>query len=393
MSEGDHINRRDFIVTTAGAAGALGSAATLASAQPQASPPPGFDEQKPFAKSWPMQLRDIVNVDLAAAAPELANEAVKERHQIYCHLLMKLLVRFWNGNKRGPLGSYPRRVRQMEAAQPTQRYRGDMIPDPDRVRVNWDRYVGHNIACLAVDGNGEIIDFDFNHNDFFRSSAEHAESRMVRRLFSLTDIFDSWKTGPNWKFGERIRDKPHLVSLRDVTLYTTLESCAQCSGVMSLAGVKQIIYLQNDFTAYMIGNIMFNLANPVAPGVAGAPIPIPGSAVGLPQFNALNDANLAFMKDIEDAKQKNDSTRAFFISPDKTFIDFEPSITSFLCTDVAHDIFEEGGKKLDTMTLRFAAAKHPNDAEVLTNQQCLDEARAFFKYADIEGYRGSPHKL
>ena len=70
-----------------------------------------------------------------------------------------------------------------------------MIENPDRSRVNWDRYVGHNIACVAVDGNGEIIDFDFNHNEFFRSSAEHAESRMVRRLFSLTDIFDSWKTG------------------------------------------------------------------------------------------------------------------------------------------------------------------------------------------------------
>ena len=49
---------------------------------------------------------------------------------------------------------------------------------------------------------------------------------MVRRLFSLTDIFDSWKTGPNWKSGERIRDKSHAVSLSDVTLYTSLESCA-----------------------------------------------------------------------------------------------------------------------------------------------------------------------
>ena len=46
-----------------------------------------------------------------------------------------------------------------------------------------------------------------------------------------------------------------------VTLYTSLESCAQCSGVMSLAGIKQIVYLQNDFTAYKIGNIMYNLAN------------------------------------------------------------------------------------------------------------------------------------
>jgi hypothetical protein len=60
---------------------------------------------------------------------------------------------------------------------------------------------------------------------------------------------------------------------------------------MSLGGVKQIVYLQNDFTAYKIGNIMFNLANPVA-GAPGAPIPIPGSEIGLKHFKLLNDANL-----------------------------------------------------------------------------------------------------
>ena len=391
MSDRDQINRRDFIVTTAGVAGSASAlaGATLTTAEAQTSPPAGFDAQEPFAKNWAKPLREVVQVDPIVAAPELANEAVKERHRIYCHLLMKLMVRFWNGNKRGPLGSYPRRVKQMEAVQPvqpTQRYRGDMIENPDRLRVNWDRYVGHNIACVAVDGNGEIIDFDFNHNDFFRSSAEHAESRMVRRLFSLTDIFDSWKTG------DRIGDRSRAFSLQNVTLYTSLESCAQCSGVMSLGGVKQVVYLQNDFTAYMIGNIMFNLANPVS-GLPGAPKPIPASAVGLQQFQVLNDANLAFVKDIQDAKARNDSTRAFFISPDKTFVDFDPSITSFLCTDVARDIFEAGGKQLDAMTLKFPNEKHPDERDVLTNQECLEEARSFFKYADLEGYRGSPHKL
>jgi len=391
MSDRDQINRRDFIVTTAGVAGSASAlaGATLTSAEAQTTPPPGFDAQEPFAKNWGKPLREVVQVDPIVAAPELANDAVKERHRIYCHLLMKLMVRFWNGNKRGPLGSYPRRVKQMEAVQPvqpTQRYRGDMIENPDRLRVNWDRYVGHNIACVAVDGNGEIIDFDFNHNDFFRSSAEHAESRMVRRLFSLTDIFDSWKTG------DRIGDRSRAFSLQNVTLYTSLESCAQCSGVMSLGGVKQVVYLQNDFTAYMIGNIMFNLANPVS-GLPGAPKPIPASAVGLQQFQVLNDANLAFVKDIQDAKARNDSTRAFFISPDKTFVDFDPSITSFLCTDVARDIFEAGGKQLDAMTLKFPNEKHPDERDVLTNQECLEEARSFFKYADLEGYRGSPHKL
>ena len=391
MSDRDQINRRDFIVTTAGAAGSASAlaGATLGSAQAQPSPPPGFVDQPPFANNWAKPLSEVVHIDLSAAAPELSSEAVRERHRIYCHLLMKLMVRFWNGNKRGPLGSYPRRVKQMEAVQPTQptqRYRGDMIADPDRLRVNWDRYVGHNIACIAVDGNGEIIDFDFNHNDFFRSSAEHAESRMVRRLFSLTDVFDSWKTG------ERIGDKSRAFSLQNVTLYTSLESCAQCSGVMSLGGVKQVVYLQNDFTAYMIGNIMFNLANPVA-GLPGAPKPIPASAVELAQFQRLNDANLAFVKDIQDAHTRNDSTRAFFISPDKSFVDYDPSITSFLCTDAARDIFEDGGKELDTLTLKFPDDKHPDERDVLTNKQCLEEARSFFKYADIEGYRGSPHKL
>ena len=30
--------------------------------------------------------------------------------------------------------------------------------------MNWYRHRVLNIACLAVDGNGEIIDFDFNDN-------------------------------------------------------------------------------------------------------------------------------------------------------------------------------------------------------------------------------------
>ena len=56
-------------------------------------------------------------------------------------------------------------------------------------------------------------------------------------------------------------------SLQNVTLYTSLESCAQCSGVMSLGGVKQVVYLQNDFTAYMIGNIVVSIIAVVLAGL------------------------------------------------------------------------------------------------------------------------------
>jgi len=399
MSADRDINRRDLMVKTAGAAGAA-SALAGASLTPAfaAEPlPPGFDAQPPLIENWGKQLSDVVDIaaNLKKDAPELGEEPARERHRIYSYLLMKLITRFWNGNKRGPLGTYPLRAQQKDVAQTPPRYRGDMIANPGGLRVNWDRYLGHNIACVAVDGNGEIIDFDFNHNEFFRSSAEHAESRMVRRLFSLTDIFDNWKTGTP------IGDKPRLASLNDVTLYTSLESCAQCSGVMSLAGVKQIVYLQNDFTAYKIGNIMYNLANRIqtrdAQGkpvsLPGAPIPVAGLEIHLDEFKLLNDGNLDFVKKINAAKAANDKSGAFFVGTDGS-ADFGPAITSFLCTDAALKIFTAGGNKLDAVKLgaRDWKPKGATD-KTLSNEQCLAHAQKFYKYADVEGYRGSPHKL
>jgi hypothetical protein len=166
---------------------------------------------------------------------------------------------------------------------------------------------------------------------------------------------------------------------------------------MSLAGVKQIIYLQNDFTAYKIGNIMFNLANPVA-GAPGAPTPIPGADVGLKHFKLLNDANLDFAHNMTEAKARNETSRAFYVSPDNSFVDFDPSVTSFLCTDAARDLFEDGGKMLDAMQLKFPHRRFPgtptaDQGKALSNAECLAQARDFYRYADVEGYRGSPHKL
>jgi tRNA(Arg) A34 adenosine deaminase TadA len=414
MSDQDKVNRRDFIVTTAGMAGAATALASGTSAQAQAQtqalPPQGFEAHETLRRNWAQPLQNVVdlnlNPDFAKDTEALQQEGVKERHRIYCYLLMKLIHRFWNGNKKGPLGTYPLRVEQKDVAQTPQRYRGDMLDKPDGIRVNWDRYLGHNIACIAVDGNGEIMDFDFNHNDFFRSTSEHAESRMVRRLFSLTDIFDSWRTGQRTD-DDRRRSRGAM--LNEVTLYTSLESCAQCSGVMSLAGVKQIIYLQSDFSAYMVGNIMYNLADRsplrnrqgVVTGTRPtAPIPIRGSLVGIEEFDRLNATNLDFIKNMRAAGAANppDLNGAFFVPDGGGRPDFEPSITSFLCTDVARNIFRDGAKKLDNDVglpdFRFPSDGSAKENEkVLTNRQCLQEARDFFDYADIEGYRGSPHKL
>ena len=72
--------------------------------------PPGFNDQEPLRRYWGKPLSEVVvEVDLKTAAPELGNEAVRERHLIFCYLLMKLVYRFWNGNKRGPIHCAPSR--------------------------------------------------------------------------------------------------------------------------------------------------------------------------------------------------------------------------------------------------------------------------------------------
>src|SRR6266478_8263413 len=117
MSKRSDIDRRDLLVKSAAAAGSASTlaGATLTSAHGQSSPlPPDLDPQGPLARYWRRAVSDVAEVDLAAAVPELAMEAVKERHQIYCFLLMALVRRFWNGNNSGPIGIYPRRENQKE---------------------------------------------------------------------------------------------------------------------------------------------------------------------------------------------------------------------------------------------------------------------------------------
>src|SRR5947209_7002782 len=131
MGSEDEINRRNLIVGTAGAIGAVG---LVAGSDEAAQPlPPGFADATPLIEYWYKELNQVVAVDLTTDAPELTDPGMQERHRIYSYLLMKLIHRFWNGNKRGPLGDYPQRARQLDRPQvpaDPKRYRGDMIEKP-----------------------------------------------------------------------------------------------------------------------------------------------------------------------------------------------------------------------------------------------------------------------
>jgi tRNA(Arg) A34 adenosine deaminase TadA len=334
--------------------------------------PPVLDPDDPLAVYWKKPVSDLATV----AAAKLPAEQC-ERHRIYSLVTMGLVASFWNGNKRGQNGNYPWRKKQKRQ---NGTYAGDRLGD---------RYLGHNIASIAVDGNGDIIDFEFNHNDIFNSSAEHAEARLVRRVFSLAQIYDDWQTR---KPGES-RSTGYSNLLSSVTIYTSLESCAQCSGIMTLGNVDKVVYLQQDPGQRLIGNMLYNLTNkPPKPGDPpatvkyGAPNPIGGADFGFDYTVNLDQQYFEFHKKVR--------TVPFYIARDGKK-DTSQSITSFLCTDVAKDIFDAAAGELKTLYPLYPDYKPQgtgDPARVRTNAQALSHAQGFLLYASETAQRGTPHK-
>jgi hypothetical protein len=245
--------------------------------------------------------------------------------------------------------------------------------------------------------------FDFNHNDLFNSSVEHAEARLIRHVFSLSGLDKAEMLNlprlpvqggllnalskmvnivetiiENMDDSYRSKRNKYNTSLRDVTIYTSLESCAQCSGIMALAYVKQVVFLQEDPDQHCIGNILYNLMDKAE---YPAPLPIPAGQIGLTAFANLNKKYKYFTDHV--------SKRPFFTHRNGKK-DCKPSITSFLCTDEAYRIFANGGSKLNNMSCKFPTWKP--SAKSLTNKEVLDHVRNYFRYAIALGNRGTPFR-
>jgi tRNA(Arg) A34 adenosine deaminase TadA len=333
--------------------------------------------------------------------PTIRYPAERERHRLYSLLLMALVHYYWNGNKRGREGEYPWRQKQ--------RLQNGLYKGGD--------YLGHNIASLAVDRRGDIIDFDFNHNDILRSTVEHAEARLIRRLFSLAQIHEGWQTsegpgtpkdGRKGKRSTTSEGAPYNVLLNGVTVYTSLESCSQCSGIMALGLVREVVYLQRDPGQNQIGNILWNLSRKGPRGRVThhrrvkdsypAPRPIPASAFGFEYFDVLNRAFAKFSADV-----KNGRNNKPFYRPKKGPTDRAASVTSFLCTDDALDQFAKARTELEDYLAGTKRPEYPNFPtddptgtlvrDAMTNASVLNDVRRFWNYATNKGFRGTPHKL
>lgn len=305
--------------------------------------------------------------NLVAESPRAIPDEEKERQRIYSLLLMSVVALNWNGNKRG--------LKDSIKPSPTKDYGlNPLLSTPEkpvsRGRQLANDYLGHNIAAIAVDRDGYIIDFEFNHNEIFNSSTQHAEARLLNRVFSLNQIHDSWNAGTQSEGGTSYGQL-----LKGVTIFTSLESCAQCSGIMTLGNANEVVYLQEDPGQYKIGNIMFRLTESHNPKEkALAPRPVPASAFGFDYYTRLSEKFGAF-------KTETHIT----------------SITSFLCSETAYLIFLDAEHELSRLSqtgLTFPAWKAPlpNDGQSrLSNSEALEECLSFYRYVAEKGRRGTPH--
>lgn len=318
--------------------------------------PEYFGRHSRLAKNWDLPL------SASAALPDVAfNGEIAERHTIYSLLLMALVNFYWNGNKNGARDiEYTYRSKQR---RPDGTYSGD---------PQGDRYLGHNIGAFAVDASGRIVDFDFNHNKAFNSSVQHAEARLIRRMFGLAAVQDSWDLSAG--------KKEYRTDLKNTVVYTSLESCAQCAGIMALASVPVVIFLQPDPGQYMIGQILRNLSD------VNVPLHIPAKAFNFPYHEQLLTSYQQYQRDIEGG--------AVFSRSPNGKEDKGPGITNFLCTDPAKEIYAAASAHFQEFTCQHGAFRPKNEVTGgagLSNEEVLNHSRQFFAYATAAGQRGTPH--
>lgn len=220
----------------------------------------------------------------------------------------------------------------------------------------------------------------------------------MRRVFSLTgaplntEVFE----------GAKVTEEPMLMAevpmesstrystqLPGVSIYTSLESCSQCSGIMALGTVKEVIFLQPDPGMYFIGNILRRLTE--GRGLQ-APLPIPGSDIDLSYYQELEAGEQSFWN-----AQCNEEGEPFSIRDGSD--SYSTSMTSFLCTDMAYKIFSAGSADFSALSLNHPDYRPPDSPlttsplTTLTNEEALEKAREFSRYAITKGRRATPHRV
>ncbi len=149
---------------------------------------------------------------------------------------------------------------------------------------------GYNIGSVLVDPEGNPVCWARNAVNALDDGTRHGEVRLITNY---------------------LHNKPDLKKLKKYTVYTTLEPCAMCAGMMTLTEVERTVYGQTDPD---YGGVFERLqANQKG---CGGPCPYPrgviAAAAETPVRSAIDAAFHASGKDDITAWLASDEARALF---------------------------------------------------------------------------------
>ncbi len=182
--------------------------------------------------------------------------------------------------------------------------------DPDESR-------GYNIGAVLVNSDGYVVSWGRNSVNEKRDGTRHAEVEAMETY---------------------LRDKPGS-SLDGFTLYTTLEPCAMCAGMMVMTKVERVVYGQEDL---LFGDVHERLQLDSRAGSV---------AVGFGPY----ERRVNVVKSTGPVTQALDSL-------------YSGNLLDFLCSDNARAVFQEARRLFDG----FEVHHHRNDA-------AIDSARRVFQ--------------
>jgi tRNA(Arg) A34 adenosine deaminase TadA len=83
---------------------------------------------------------------------------------------------------------------------------------------------GYNIGAVLVSPSGEPVAWNLNCNNLLQDGTQHAETRLIQHWLREARTYN----------------------LEGFEVFTTLEPCAQCSGMMAMQKIRRAVYGQTD---------------------------------------------------------------------------------------------------------------------------------------------------
>ena len=194
---------------------------------------------------------------------------------------------------------------------------------------------GHNIASILVDPAGSPVFWARNSRYITKNGTQHGEVRLIRNFLNCSDKIEF--------LDEQVENPyPGAIPGRGFTLYTTLEPCVMCTGMMTMAKVWRAVYVQSDPD---FGKVLARLAEDDREHGGHPPYP---------QLIPLTQVRM------QEAVIMDDSFRQWQKSND--------SITAWLRSEGARRIFHSASQRL-----RGFQSRHGNQQAVQISLHFLDQ--------------------